>query len=139
MTRTMNIGELARATQTPTETIRYYEKIGLLSAPIRSSGNYRRYGAADLSRLSFVRRARELGFSIDQVRTLLDLADQRESDCCTVDALTQEHLAMIERKIADLTALKDQLTLLLTSCRGGKVADCRIIGALAPDKPDRSE
>lgn len=132
MTNPLSIGELARVTQTRTETIRYYEKIGLLSAPARSSGNYRSYGEHDLARLSFVRRARDLGFSIDQVRALLDLADQRERDCCTVDSLTQEHLAMVERKIADLTALKRELTSLLTSCQGGKVADCRILEALAP-------
>jgi Cu(I)-responsive transcriptional regulator len=135
MGTTLSIGELGRITRTSPETIRYYEKIGLLKAAARSSGNYRCYGEPHLARLSFVRRARELGFSIEQVRTLLDLADHRERDCHTVDALAQEHLTTIERKIADLTALKRQLTSLLNSCRGGKVADCQIIGALAPIGP----
>lgn len=132
MTTTLNIGELATAAETPAATIRYYEKIGLLTLPPRTSGNYRRYGADDLARLTFVRRARDIGFSIDQVRNLLDLSDHREQDCCTVDMLTQQHLATIEQKIADLTALKQQLSLLLASCHGGTVANCRIIDALTP-------
>lgn len=132
MNSSLNIGKLAQATGTPAETIRYYEKIGLLNAPARTAGNYRTYDAADLARLGFVKRAREIGFSIEQVRNLLSLADHREHDCCTVDLLTQEHLKTIERKIADLTALKHQLTGLLSSCKGGKVAECRIIDALSP-------
>ena len=128
----MNIGELARATGTKAETIRYYEKIGLLGAPARSSGNYRAYGPADRVRLGFVRRARELGFPTEQVRELLGIADRREHDCGRVDALTQEHLDTIDRKIADLTALRRELAGLLEACHGGIVADCRILEALAP-------
>jgi Cu(I)-responsive transcriptional regulator len=127
---TFNIGELARAAATPAPTIRYYEKIGLLQSPTRSSSNYRRYDEDDLAKLSFVRRARDLGFSIDQVRNLLDLSDQREHDCATIDLLTQQHLETIEQKIADLTAMKTHLSRLLSSCQGGRVADCRIIDAL---------
>ena len=131
---TFNIGQLATAAQTPAATIRYYEKIGLLPAPARTGSNYRRYDGHALERLSFVCRARDLGFSIDQVRNLLDLSDQREHDCCTVDQLTQAHLATIEQKIADLSALKHHLSQLLVSCHGGTVADCRIIDALTPRK-----
>lgn len=127
-----NIGQLARAAETPTATVRYYEKIGLLPSPPRSDSNYRLYGVDDLARLRFVRRARDLGFSIEQVRSLLEFSDQHEQDCCTVDQLTEEHLAVIEQKIADLTALKGHLSKLLTSCQGGTVADCRIIDALMP-------
>lgn len=132
MSQPLTIGGLSAATDTRPETIRYYEKIGLLAAPARSSSNYRTYRAADVARLRFVRRARELGFPIDQVRALLDLADQRGRDCATVDAITQAHLATIERKIADLTALKTTLADAIGACRGGTVADCRILEALAP-------
>lgn len=126
-----NIGELARAAATPAPTVRYYEKIGLLQSPARTASNYRTYGSGDLDRLIFVRRARDIGFSIEQIRNLLDLSDQREHDCGTVDCLAREHLDAIEQKIADLTALKVQLSGLLSSCGGGKVADCRIIDALS--------
>lgn len=132
MTRSLQIGELARAAGTPAPTIRYYEKIGLLASPARSEGNYRRYGSEDLARLTFIRRAREIGFPIDQVRNLIELSDQRDMDCCEVMAMTRQHLASIEQKIADLTSLKLRLAGLLSSCEGGKVADCRIIDALSP-------
>jgi Cu(I)-responsive transcriptional regulator len=134
MSTSLNIGDLARATSTKSETIRYYEKTGLLKAPPRSSGNYRRYGPEDVSRLGFVRRARELGFSIEQVRSLLALAEQRQRDCCTVDLITDQHLAEIEGKIADLVRLKEQLTTLRASCAGGVVADCRILDGLFPSE-----
>jgi len=96
-----------------------------------AGANYRTYGSGDLDRLIFVRRARDIGFSIDQIRNLLDLSDQREHDCGTVDCLAREHLDAIEQKIADLVALKIQLSGLLSSCGGGRVADCRIIDALS--------
>lgn len=128
----MTIGEAARATKLPTETIRYYEKIGLVPLPPRSTGNYRGYATQDVARLGFVRRARELGFSIDHVRELLDLAGRREHDCCRVDDLTRQHVSAIEQKIADLTILNRELNTLLSSCRGGRVAECRILEALVP-------
>lgn len=128
------IGDLARATDTRVETIRWYEKQGLLTASTRTAGNYRTYGDAELGRLSFIRRARDLGFSLDQVRALLGLASNRSSDCASIDVLTAEHLAEIDRKIADLTALRRELSALLASCRGGTVADCRIIDALGPKR-----
>jgi len=118
----------------PTATIRYYEKIGLLATPARTDSNYRVYDQDDLARLTFIRRAREIGFTIDQVRSLLAFSDQREGDCCTVTALTEEHLAAVEQKIADLTVLKNHLTNLLASCRGGVVSDCRIIDSLTLPK-----
>jgi Cu(I)-responsive transcriptional regulator len=132
MEQQFTIGEVAGATGTRAETIRYYEKIGLLDAPPRSEGNYRKYGPENVRRLGFVRRARELGFSVEQVRALLELADHRDHDCCRVDELAQDHLANIDRKIADLTALRRELGSLLESCHGGTVANCRILEALAP-------
>ena len=127
-----SIGDLARTTSTKVETIRYYERIGLLPAPARTSGNYRAYTAEHLNRLSFIRRSRELGFTLDQVRALLDLADQREHSCEAVDAIAGEHLLEVERKIADLSALRQELRQLLSSCGHGTVAECRIIETLSP-------
>jgi Cu(I)-responsive transcriptional regulator len=132
MTTGLSIGHLAKATGTKVETVRYYERIGLLEAPGRTEGNYRVYGADALSRLSFIRRARDLGFSLDQVRELLDLAGQRQRDCGSVDVLATEHLAEIDRKIADLGALRRELGALVSSCRGGTISECRILEALAP-------
>lgn len=128
----LTIGDLAKATGTKVETIRYYERIGLLPAPARTAGNYRAYAAGHLGRLSFIRRARDLGFSLDQVRELLALAGQRQRSCEKVDAIAREHLAEVERKIADLAALRRELSDIIGQCRQGTVAECRIIEALAP-------
>ena len=100
--------------------------------PVRTMGNYRSYDGLQLGRLSFVRRARDLGFSLDQVRELLDLADQRDRSCEAVDVIARQHLDEVERKIADLIALRDELSSVLGRCRRGTVADCRIIETLAP-------
>lgn len=132
MSRTFTIGQLSEAAQTPAATIRYYEKIGLLEFPSRSGSNYRLYGSEDVTRLTFVRRAREIGFTIDQVRSLLAFSDQRDGDCCAVTTLTERHLAEVEQKIRDLNLLKEHLSRLLASCQGGRFADCRIIDALTP-------
>lgn len=131
------IGDLARETGTKVETIRYYERIGLLPEPGRTSGNYRAYSDAHLGRLSFIRRARDLGFTLDQVRELLDLADDHGRSCASVDAIASTHLAEIERKIADLAGLRRELSRLLDTCRQGTVADCHIISALAPKASTR--
>lgn len=131
----MKIGELAKATATKVETIRYYEQISLLPPAARTSANYRSYGEEHLARLSFIRRARDLGFSIEQVRALLDLSDDRTRDCATVDHIANEHLREVDRKIADLTALRRELSAVIASCDGGTVAQCRIIEALGPADP----
>ena len=128
----MQIGELARATATKVETIRYYEQTGLLPPPARTQANYRQYNGSHLARLSFIRRARDLGFPIERVRALLDLSDDRGRDCTTVDRIATEHLREVDRKIADLSALRRELSTLITSCKGGTVAECRILEALAP-------
>lgn len=128
----MKIGELARLTGTKVETVRFYERSGLLPAPGRTDANYRAYGMDHLARLSFVRRARDLGFTLDQVRELLDLSDDKGRSCAGVDAIASAHLAGIDRKIADLTALRAELDRVLSSCRHGTVGNCRIIEALAP-------
>jgi Cu(I)-responsive transcriptional regulator len=128
----MNIGELARAADTRPETIRYYERIGLLPAPPRTAGNYRDYSGVHVRRLAFTRRARDLGFSIGQIRALLDLADQRERPCEAVDAIAREHLDEVRRKLAGLAALRRELEAVIGQCRNGTVAECRILEALAP-------
>ena len=102
----MKIGELSRATGTNIETIRYYERIGLLPEPARTAGNYRSYGEAHRTRLAFVRHSRELGFTIEEVRSLL------------------------EEKIGQLVTLRDELSRIIGRCRGGLAADCRVIEAL---------
>ncbi|AOH87107.1 MerR family transcriptional regulator (plasmid) [Sphingomonas panacis] len=132
MSSQLTIGKLAGATGTKVETIRYYEQIGLLPAPARSASNYRTYDAAHLRRLSFIRRARDLGFSIDQVRELMGLADRRDRSCMAVDVIANQHRDAITRKIADLTALASELDSLIDSCSRNTVADCRILEALAP-------
>lgn len=110
----------------------FYEKIGLLPAPARTTGNYRDYGAPHLARLSFVRRARDLGFTLDQVRELLALSDDRNRLCGAVDAVARAPLAQIDQKIADLRALRRELDGLISQCSQGSVSDCRIIEALGP-------
>lgn len=126
------IGELGRLTDTKVETIRYYERIGLLAAPARTAGNYRAYGPEHLNLLSFIRRSRDLGFALDQVRALLDLSDDRDRPCEAVDAIAKEHLAAVDRKIADLHALRRELASMVDQCRCGTIAECRIIDALSP-------
>ncbi|MES2443422.1 MAG: helix-turn-helix domain-containing protein [Pseudomonadota bacterium] len=135
----MQIGQLARATSTKVETIRFYEKIGLLAPPARTGGNYRDYGERHLARLSFIRRARDLGFTLDQVRALLALADDRDQSCSAVDKVAREHLAQIDQKISDLRALRQELDGIISQCTQGAISECRIIEALGPARslPER--
>lgn len=128
----VTIGELGKLTETKIETIRYYERIGLLPPPARTSGNYRLYSDDQVGRLSFVRRARDLGFTIDEVRELLSLSDQKDRSCEAVDAIARQHLADVDRKIADLTALRRELDSIIGQCGCGSIAECRIIEALSP-------
>lgn len=128
----LSIGALSKATGTTVEAIRWYERVGVLPAPARTAGNYRAYGTAHLERLSFVRRARDLGFSLDEVRELLRLADERNRPCEAIDRVARGHLGGVERKIADLEALRRELEELIGQCRHGTVAECRIIQALSP-------
>ena len=131
--RDMTIGDLARRTGVKVETVRYYEKAGLLPAPARTAGNYRAYEPEHLARLNFVLRARRLGFSLDQVRELLGLADERDRPCDAVDAIARTHLAEVEQKINELARLRDERASVIGRCRSGVVADCRIIESLAAE------
>jgi Cu(I)-responsive transcriptional regulator len=127
----MKIGELAARAGSNPETIRYYERIGLLPAPSRTGGNYRDYAQAHVDRLSFIRHARGLGFEIADIRSLLDLGEHPERDCGEVDEITTGHLRAVERKIEQLEQLRSELNRMLAQCRGGQVANCRIMEALS--------
>jgi Cu(I)-responsive transcriptional regulator len=127
----MKIGELARATGTVVETIRFYEKIGLMPPPARTEGNYRSYTPEHLRRLSFIRHARGLGFDVAEIRSLLDLSDKPTADCGEVDRIATGHLEAVEAKIARLEALRGELARMVGICRGGQVATCRVMEALA--------
>jgi DNA-binding transcriptional MerR regulator len=125
------IGEVARQTGIKVPTIRFYEQIGLLPEVLRSSGNRRRYGASDVRRLVFIRHARQLGFEVSAIRTLLTFQDQPDSSCRQIDALVADHLAAIDTKIDRLVTLRGELRLILARCRGGRVAECRVIESIA--------
>ena len=126
----MKIGELASATATKVETVRYYEKIGLLPPPARTFANYRAYGTDHLARLSFIRRARDLGFTLEAIRDLLSLSDRPDQSCAAADAIAKAQLAEVESRLARLTALKAELERMVVQCAGGKIADCRVIEVL---------
>jgi len=131
--RSLSIGELAKATGVKVVTIRYYEQIKIMPAPSRTEGNYRRYGQQQLHRLQFIRRCRDLGFTLDHVRDLLCLSAETDQDCSEVDRITVNHLKEIERKRADLGRLAAELRRIKDRCPGkGPIANCRILEALSP-------
>lgn len=127
----LKIGDLARATGISVETVRYYERIGLMPPPGRTPGNYRAYARVHLDRLNFIRHARALGFDIAEIRSLLALADRPGEDCAAADAIATRHLEAVEAKIAGLSALRGELARFVGQCRGGTVADCRVLDVLA--------
>lgn len=131
----LRIGDLANATGTKVVTIRYYEKIGLLPDPERSAGNYRIYEPRHKERLHFIRRCRHLGFTLEQIRSLLDLSQKEDRDCEAVDGIAADHLAEIEAKIADLQKLAMELKRVSECCQGGRIGDCRVIEALSAAGP----
>jgi len=128
--RVIAIGELSRRTGVNIETVRYYERIGLLRKPARAGGRYRRYRPEDERRLNFVRRSRDLGFSLEQVRALLRLVDRRDRSCGEVREVALEHLAEIRSKAADLKRLEGVLDAMVATCSGGPVPDCPLIDVL---------
>ena len=131
MTGKIAIGELARATGVKIATIRYYEGIGLLPAPPRTSGNRRSYDENAVGRLAFIRHARELGFDIQMIRELLALADQPKMSCAKVDALAREQVGHIRQRIEQLRALQAELERMIAACSKGRIAQCRIIETLS--------
>lgn len=131
------VGRLATETGTRAVTIRYYERLGLLPPAGRSSSGYRLYTDAERDRLLFIRRSRALGFSLDDVRELLALADQRQASCAAVDAKVAEQLEQVRARLRDLRALESALDRLSACCEGGVIDECRIIQALSPAREDR--
>jgi DNA-binding transcriptional MerR regulator len=130
--RVMPIGVLAERTGVKVETIRYYEQVGLLPEPERSQGNQRRYGRAHVERLAFVKHARDLGFPVEGIRTLLHLSDTPGMACDEAHAIAVRHLAAVREKIARLRSLEAELDRIAATCSGGVPAcDCAIIEALA--------
>jgi len=130
-TGTAPIGVLAEKTGVNVETIRYYERIGLLSPPARSSGRHRMYSEEHFGRLTFIRRSRELGFSLDDIRTLLALVDEGDFDCAIVKDIAVRHLANVRGKIASVKRLEQALKVLSDACRRGRQVSCPIIEALS--------
>ncbi len=126
----LSIGDAARRSGVKIETIRFYERIGLLAPPPRSAGGHRVFGGAEVKRLNFVRRARELGFTLDQVRDLLALADGREGTCAEVEKLGRAQLVATRGRIADLKRMEGVLADMVARCAGGTVPDCPILEAL---------
>lgn len=130
----MKIGDIARRTGLKVETVRFYESEGLIEAPRRSDGNYRLYDQSHLNRLSFIKRSRDLGFTLDQVRDLLRLADDPRGSCDAVDELAVLHIGEIDRKLADLQTLREEIVK-WGRCDATTIADCRLIDALSSRRP----
>ncbi|PZP21828.1 Cd(II)/Pb(II)-responsive transcriptional regulator [Pseudomonas kuykendallii] len=127
----MKIGELARQTHCPVETIRYYEREGLLPLPARSEGNYRVYGPLHSERLTFVRNCRTLDMTLDEIRRLLEFRDQPQNNCEAFNELIDEHIEHVAARIAGLQALQVQLVELRRSCaEGGEIERCQIVRQL---------
>ncbi|PWF25465.1 Cu(I)-responsive transcriptional regulator [Corticimicrobacter populi] len=127
----MNIGAAAQASGISAKMIRYYESVGLLPEPARSDAGYRHYGQADLHRLHFIRRARDLGFPVEQIKALLALWDDRQRASADVKKLAQMHIDELERKAQALQQMADTLKHLVEHCHGDGRPDCPIIESLS--------
>lgn len=134
----MKIGELAGLSATPVETIRYYEREGLLPAPGRSLGNFRIYEAGHLERLQFIRYCRSLDMSLDEVRVLLKFQDAPEENCGEVNALLDEHIGHVARRVRELRALERQLRQLRRRCASARPAqECGVLSGLQQAAQER--
>ena len=132
----MKIGELAHAAGVRIDTVRYYERQGLLPPPMRLLSGYRFYAPSDVARLRFVRRAKALGFTLPEIRDLLALSSRREDDMGDLKAVALAQLADVERRLAELSRVRDGLQTLIASCPGhGGLEQCPILNALAQDTP----
>lgn len=128
---TLSIGQLAKASDVKIPTIRFYEEIGLLPQAERAANDRRIYGDAAIRRLAFIRHARQLGFSVDAIRDLLDLSDNPDRHCGAANRLAAQQLQDVEAKIAQLETLRGELRRMVDAACLGQVADCRVIEALA--------
>jgi MerR family copper efflux transcriptional regulator len=127
----MNIGEASKASGVSSKMIRYYEQIGLINPPHRTESSYRTYGGNDVHTLQFIRRARDLGFSVEQMRTLLALWQDRSRASADVKAVALEHVAELERKAAAIHAMMETLKYLASHCHGDDRPECPIIDEIA--------
>ena len=125
------IGVLSRRARVKIETIRYYERIGLVPKPGRTESGRRLYGSADVKQLSFIRHARELGFDIASIRAMLGLREIPDASCEDVSRIAQDQLVAVNDRISRLLGLRQELSRMIGSCANGKIADCRIIEVLA--------
>ncbi|MFV1607232.1 helix-turn-helix domain-containing protein [Phaeobacter sp. JH20_10] len=128
--RSVRRGDLARATGCNLETIRYYEKIGIMPDPPRSAKGYRSYDEAHVKRLKFVMRSRDLGFSLEEVRGLLGLVDDQSRTCAEVQFIAEDHLTDVRAKIADLKRIERVLSDTVARCTGDAAPECAVIDAL---------
>lgn len=126
----MKIGAAAASSGCHIETIRYYERVGLLPRPARTSSGYRTYRPEEVDRLRFITRGRELGFSLEEIRSLLALADDPALSCRDVDQVARHHLADIQQRVRELRRIARELERTITSCAGGRRGQCAILGAL---------
>lgn len=129
--REYSIGELSTETGVKVPTIRYYEDIGLMPAPPRTGGGQRRYAPPARARLGFIAHARDMGFSLDAIRSLIELSEHPERPCRDADRIAAERLSDVERRIARLMGLKAELQRMLDGHASGTVSDCRIIEVLS--------
>ena len=127
----MNIGTVAERSGVPAKTIRYYESIGLIPSADRRPNGYRTYSVVDMHTLNFIKRARSLGFSVDEVRDLLDLWRDRKRTSAAVKVLATKHLDALDRKIAELQSMRRTLADLIERCRGDERPDCPILDDLS--------
>ncbi|NCB57347.1 MAG: Cu(I)-responsive transcriptional regulator [Gammaproteobacteria bacterium] len=127
----LTIGEMAKRSGLTAKMIRHYESLGLLPPPIRSDAGYRHYREQDVQQLRFIRQARELGFSLPQISELLSLWHDEQRPSSKVKQLAQEHIAVLEQKIAELTQMKAGLEKLVSHCQGDDNPDCPILNELA--------
>src|SRR5882672_10661416 len=126
-----SIGILSKRSGVNIESIRYYERVDLLRKPARSTGGYRLYRSGDIDRLCFIRRARDLGFSLDEIRRLLDLADQKSRSCRRVHDIAVDHLAEVRAKIGDLRRMERVLATMVKACTQGTMPACPLLETLA--------
>lgn len=129
----MRIGEVSERSGVPVETVRYYERTGLLPPPARAANNYRHYTGRHLRRLRFVRRCRELGFRLAEVRELLGMVDGGDYRCRDVQAVGLRHLEDVRARLADLRRLEDSLAALVAACEGSDRPDCSFLERLFED------
>jgi MerR family copper efflux transcriptional regulator len=135
MNTMLNIGQAAAASGVSTKMIRHYEEVGLLPAARRTDSGYRQYGESDVQTLRFVRHSRDLGFSIEQIRELLGLWQDRKRPSRQVRALAQAHIEELDAKLRELQAMKASLENLVRCCHGDERPDCPIIETLASPAP----